>query len=109
MKAIHLKSDLSCSSHGQARRGVPDHFERCRQLNPCSSRADVMVVTDHINLTGRNPLLGPTWIVSVPLPDMSQAYDPSSAAVGAEGPGSWYFPQAKGFTWGSWGRFGDPC
>jgi purine-nucleoside phosphorylase len=47
-------------------------------LNPLFEPADVMVVTDHINLTGRNPLLGPNLDSFGPrFPDMSQVYDPS--------------------------------
>jgi purine-nucleoside phosphorylase len=47
-------------------------------LNPLFEPADVMVVTDHINLTGRNPLLGPNLDSFGPrFPDMSQVYDPA--------------------------------
>jgi purine-nucleoside phosphorylase len=46
-------------------------------LNPLFEPADIMVVTDHINLTGRNPLLGPNLDSFGPrFPDMSQVYDP---------------------------------
>jgi len=46
-------------------------------LNPLFEPADVMVVADHINLTGRNPLLGPNLDSFGPrFPDMSQVYDP---------------------------------
>jgi purine-nucleoside phosphorylase len=45
-------------------------------LNPLFEPADVMAVTDHINLTGRNPLLGPNLDSFGPrFPDMSQVYD----------------------------------
>lgn len=47
-------------------------------LNPLFEPADVMVVRDHINLTGRNPLLGPNLDSFGPrFPDMSQVYDPA--------------------------------
>ena len=47
-------------------------------LNPLFEPADIMAVTDHINLTGRNPLPGPNLDVFGPrFPDMSQAYDPA--------------------------------
>ncbi|MBP1741728.1 MAG: purine nucleoside phosphorylase inosine and guanosine-specific [Deltaproteobacteria bacterium] len=53
-------------------------------LNPLFEPADVMVVTDHINLTGRNPLLGPNLESCGPrFPDMSQAYDPALIALAA--------------------------
>ena len=47
-------------------------------LNPLFEPADLMVVTDHINLTGRNPLLGPNLdSFGARFPDMSQVYDPA--------------------------------
>jgi purine-nucleoside phosphorylase len=45
-------------------------------LNPLFEPADLMLVTDHINLTGRNPLLGPNLDIFGPrFPDMSRVYD----------------------------------
>jgi inosine/guanosine/xanthosine phosphorylase family protein len=39
---------------------------------------DLMVIDDHINLTGRNPLVGPEHEALGPrFPDMSQAWDPA--------------------------------
>jgi purine-nucleoside phosphorylase len=44
-------------------------------LNPRFKRGDLMLITDHINLTGRNPLLGPNPDELGPrFPDMSRAY-----------------------------------
>jgi len=47
-------------------------------LNPHFETGDLMVVTDHINLTGRNPLIGPNLDSFGPrFPDMSAVYDPN--------------------------------
>jgi purine-nucleoside phosphorylase len=54
-------------------------------LNPSFEPADIMVVTDHINLTGRNPLLGPNLDSFGPrFPDMSQVYDPALIGLAAK-------------------------
>ena len=47
-------------------------------LNPSFRAGEVMLITDHINLTGKNPLIGPnedSW--GTRFPDMSQAYTPA--------------------------------
>jgi len=46
-------------------------------LNPLFNTGDLMVITDHINLTGKNPLVGPNIDELGPrFPDMTEAYDP---------------------------------
>ena len=46
-------------------------------LNPQFEQGDLMIVTDHINLKGTNPLIGPNLDEFGPsFPDMSQAYAP---------------------------------
>ncbi len=46
-------------------------------LNPQFETGDIMVITDHINLTGQNPLAGPNLDTMGPrFPDMSRAYEP---------------------------------
>ena len=54
-------------------------------LNLSFKPGDIMVVRDHINLTGENPLVGPNvddW--GVRFPDMIQTYDPYLAKIAAE-------------------------
>ena len=45
-------------------------------LNPAFDPGDVMMITDHMNFTGHNPLIGPyDDAFGVRFPDMSDAYD----------------------------------
>jgi purine-nucleoside phosphorylase len=51
-------------------------------LNPLFQPGDLMLVIDHINLTGTNPLVGPNLDSFGPrFPDMSEAYDLSLVAL----------------------------
>lgn len=50
-------------------------------LEPSWAAGDLMAVTDHINLTGTSPLIGPNDDALGPrFPDMSAAYDPALRA-----------------------------
>ncbi len=47
-------------------------------LNPLFRTGDLMIIVDHINLMGRNPLVGKNLDELGPrFPDMTEAYDPS--------------------------------
>ncbi|HEV2281601.1 MAG TPA: purine-nucleoside phosphorylase [bacterium] len=51
-------------------------------LNPAFQRGDLMLLTDHINVTGTNPLVGPNDDRFGPrFPDMSHVYDSSLRAL----------------------------
>ena len=50
--------------------------------NPAFSAGDIMVITDHINLTGHNPLRGPNDDALGPrFPDMFECYPPRLVAL----------------------------
>jgi purine-nucleoside phosphorylase len=54
-------------------------------LDPAGSPGDLMLVTDHLNLMGRNPLSGPNEGTLGPrFPDMTQAYDREICALARE-------------------------
>ncbi|MCB1352679.1 MAG: purine-nucleoside phosphorylase [Rhodobacteraceae bacterium] len=54
-------------------------------LNPAFAPGEVMLIEDHINLTGANPLTGPNdESVGLRFPDMSRAYDPELRARAKE-------------------------
>lgn len=51
-------------------------------INPLFDAGDIMVITDHINLTGGNPLIGPNVDDWGPrFPDMTQVYDRTLMAM----------------------------
>ncbi len=50
-------------------------------INPQFSSGDVMIIMDHINLTGKNPLTGPNDdTLGIRFPDMTDVYDKKLAA-----------------------------
>lgn len=51
-------------------------------LEPTWAPGDLMVITDHLNLMGQNPLVGPNEeVVGTRFPDMTTAYDPKLRAA----------------------------
>lgn len=48
-------------------------------LNPDYKPGDVMLINDHINFTGQNPVIGQDEHFGITFPDMSQAYQKSLA------------------------------
>lgn len=54
-------------------------------MNPHHRRGDLMLITDHINFQGANPLVGPNVDAWGPrFPDMSEPYDPGLRALAEE-------------------------
>ncbi len=57
----------------------------CGGMNPLFRRGDVMLMVDHINMLGDNPLIGPNEEELGPrFPDMSEAYDSSLLSLAEE-------------------------
>lgn len=79
---VRLLGALGCHSVlvTNAAGGIGEHLDS----------GDLMLITDHLNLTGRNPLVGPEEDAELRFPDMSAAYDPelrAAAKRAAEGLG----------------------
>jgi purine-nucleoside phosphorylase len=66
-------------------------------LNPAFRPGDMMLISDHINLTGENPLVGletKNW--GLPFSDMTAAYDPGLIALAEEAAQAAGLPIHKG-------------
>jgi purine-nucleoside phosphorylase len=53
-------------------------------ISPALRSGDLMLIDDHINLTGRNPLIGPVVEGDARFPDMSRPYDPQLQSLAEE-------------------------
>jgi purine-nucleoside phosphorylase len=63
-------------------------------VNPAYAPGDLVLIRDHLNLMGRNPLVGPTAEGLGPrFPDMSSAYSPRLRALARD---AWPEPLAEG-------------
>lgn len=70
-------------------------------LNPLFRPGDIVLITDHINLTGRSPLIGPNDDTLGPrFPHMHRCYDPELAGLAAKVALSLAIPLQRGvYAW----------
>ena len=69
----------------------------CGAVNESFAPGDLMLITDHINFSGRNPLIGPNDERFGPrFPDMSEAYDKALGAYARETAASLEIPLREG-------------
>lgn len=69
----------------------------CGGMNPKFQAGDLMVIEDHLNLTGSNPLIGPNDNrLGVRFPDMSTAYDRDLIALAHRVGDEWGIPLQQG-------------
>lgn len=65
-------------------------------VNPSFGAGTIMVIKDHLNLTGQNPLLGPAREGESRFPDMSAAYDPELRAAARHAAAAQSIPVEEG-------------
>lgn len=65
-------------------------------VDPALEPGDLVLVSDHLNLMGRSPLIGPTASGETRFPDMSGAYDPDLQALALDVSERLGFPLRRG-------------
>jgi purine-nucleoside phosphorylase len=65
-------------------------------VNPEFGPGTLMLIEDHLNLMGRNPLVGPKGEGEPRFPDMTNAYDPALRALARQVAGDAGIPLAQG-------------
>ncbi len=75
----HPMSIVTAPMHLYAALGVKMvlHTNAAGAINPNYKVGELMIIKDHINFTGINPLLGPNNPIGPRFPDMSNVYDPT--------------------------------
>ncbi|MBU8907844.1 purine-nucleoside phosphorylase [Desertibacillus haloalkaliphilus] len=69
----------------------------CGGMNPTFNPGDLMIIEDHLNMTGANPLIGPNEQELGPrFPDMSAAYTPAYVSLVEETAKKLNIPVQKG-------------
>lgn len=56
----------------------------CGGMNPGYTAGDIMLIEDHINLMGTNPLIGPNHSQGTRFPDMSEPYSAQLRRLAAD-------------------------
>ncbi len=74
----HPMSIVTAPMYLYASLGIPIvlHTNAAGAINPAYQVGELMIIKDHLNFTGTNPLLGPNNPVGPRFPDMSNIYDP---------------------------------
>ncbi len=65
-------------------------------VNPSFGAGTIMLIRDHLNLTGQNPLVGPAREGESRFPDMSAAYDPELRTAAQQTAATLGIPVAEG-------------
>lgn len=83
----------------------------CGAINTSFHPGELMVITDHINLTGNNPLIGANEeSLGVRFVDLSQAYDPAYRQLALQLGQDYHIPMQQGvYAWWSGPTYETPA